>query len=98
MAVAHEVDARVADVSDNESRLGEKQGRHRAAHAQLVALGPGSLVYGAVGIAQSVGDPLVRFRRLQIVQVREVVAHHLHRHLARDLAGRVPTHPVRDYE
>jgi hypothetical protein len=26
------------------------------------------------------------------------VAHDLHCHLARDFAGRVPTHPIRDYE
>jgi hypothetical protein len=40
----------------------------------------------------------MRVGSLEVVQVGEVVAHHLHSHLARDFAGRVPTHPVRDYE
>jgi hypothetical protein len=43
-------------------------------------------------------DTLVRVRRLQIVEVRELVAHHLHGHLARDFTRCMPTHPVRDYE
>jgi hypothetical protein len=40
----------------------------------------------------------MRVLSVQVVQVGQVVADHIHRHLARDLAGRVPTHPVRDYE
>jgi hypothetical protein len=40
----------------------------------------------------------VRIRSLKVVQVGQIVTDHVDRHLARDLAGRVPTHSVRDYE
>jgi hypothetical protein len=40
----------------------------------------------------------MRVLGIQIVQVGQVVTDHVHRHLARDFARRVPTHPVRDYE
>jgi hypothetical protein len=40
----------------------------------------------------------VRIRRVEIVQIGEIVADYLHRHLARDFPSRVPAHAVRDYE
>ena len=49
-------------------------------------------------MAQGSRHLLVRVCGVQVVEIRKVVAHDLHRHLARDLAGRVSAHAVRDYE
>ena len=83
---------------DDEPGFRKEERRDSASHAELVALCAGALVDCAVRVAKRPGDPSVRVRGLQIVEVGEVVADHVHRHLARDFAGGMPSHPVRDYE
>ena len=97
-SVADHVDARVPDVAHHVPGFGKQERRDRAPHAQFVPFGSRPLENGAIGIAQGVRDAVVRVGRFQIVEVRELVAHHLHGHLARDFPRRVSTHPVRDYE
>jgi hypothetical protein len=85
-------------VPDNESRFGKEERRYGATHSQFVTLGSRSLVYGAVGIPEGTRDLVMRVLTLQVVQVGKVVAYDLDGHFAGDLAGGVPTHPIRDYE
>jgi hypothetical protein len=98
LAIAHDVDARVADVSYDVLCLREKERGDRAPHPEFVALGTGPLEYGPIRIAERARHPVMGIGGFQIVQVRKVVAHDLHRHLARDFPGRVPAHAVSDYE
>ena len=85
-------------MADDVLGLREEECGDGTSHPELVALGASALVYGPVGVAERPRDPRMRVLSLQVVQVGQVVADHVHRHLARDLAGRVPTHPIRDYK
>ena len=98
LSIAHQVDARISDMPDEELCFREEERRDGAAHPQLVALGAGALVDCPVGVAQRPRYPSVDVRSIQVVEVGEIVADHLDSHLARDFARGVPTHPVRDYE
>jgi hypothetical protein len=98
LAIAHEINPGVTDVADEISGLRQKQRGDGTAHSQLVAFCSCSLVNGSIRIAESTGDFFVCVGSLEIIEVGELVAYHLDRHLARDFARRVPTHPVRDYE
>src|SRR5919201_1947379 len=98
LSVAHEINPGVADMTDQIARFGQQQCGYGASHSQLVTLGASPLEYGAVGSAQGTRNSLKGIRRLEVVQVGELVAHHLDRHLTGDLAGSMPTHSVRDYE
>jgi hypothetical protein len=85
-------------VSNQISRLGQQQRGDRAPHSQLVPLGARALVHGAVRVLQRAGDALVGIPAGKVIEVRALVADHLHRHFAGNLARRVPTHAVRDDE
>jgi hypothetical protein len=98
LTLPDQIDPRIAHVSNDVPRFREKKRGDRASHAELVAFRAGSLVDCAVRVAKRPRNPSVRVRGFQIVQVRQVMADHVHRHLARDFTRRVPTHPVRDDE
>ena len=98
LAVAQAIDARVAEVADDESIVGEDEDGGSAAHPHLLPLLAAPVEDCPIGVPQGVGDHLERVGALEVTQLFEVGGDDLDGHLAGDLAGRVAAHAVGDHE
>ena len=105
LPVADTVAAAVADVREVHAVLDGEGAHDRGAHAPLLGVALGGLVDPEVGeldrrdqavlLVAARAVHLVRPRALRVLgRGREELAHRVHGHLGRDLAGRVPAHAV----
>jgi hypothetical protein len=96
-AVAEEIDARIADVSDEIATAVQHQHRGRGAHPLLVRLQQRALIDGHVGVTQRVGNPLACVIA-RVRDPRQLRRDDSHGHVARHFAGSVPAHSIGDDE
>jgi hypothetical protein len=98
LAVAQQVDARVADLADEVAAPGEDEHRGGGPHPLLVRLGDRALEDRHVRVAQRGGDAGLDGGVVEVAHRAELAGDDLHGHLARHLAGGVTAHPVGDDE
>src|SRR5690606_19978212 len=97
--LAHQVHARGANLPDGVAFVGDDQGGNSSAHALLVRLLHRAAVDGPVGGSYGFADGAPGRFVLQgsgVAENSELTRDDLHRHGARYLTSRMPSHPVRD--
>jgi hypothetical protein len=98
LPVAKEIDARIAKMPYDEPLIAKYKHGRSAAHTHLVALGGALLEDSSIGVPKRERYHLKRVGALEIFELLEINRYNFHSHLTRDLAGRVPAHPVRNHK
>ena len=97
-AVAHQIGAAIADLTDQKSRPVQRERGDGRPHAALVMLGERALKNRAVGRPNGGPHPVRDLLIGQAAQRMDLIRHDPNRHFAGDFSGRVAPHSIGDDE